>query len=110
VSVEEVAVRAALVPPCTVSLLNGESDDLYSVVAAKWVQKYTFGEFKEIVVVRLKYDNIDQATALRIADEVWNEFKSTDVRDAVKIGRLASKAEEVKEIINILKVHRKNTP
>lgn len=73
------------------------------------IQEYTFEEFNKIVVIRLKNDNIDQATALRIADEVWNEFKSKDVRDAVKIGRLASKAEEVKEIINIMKVHRKNT-
>lgn len=74
------------------------------------IQEYTFEEFKEIVVVRLKNDNIYEATAARIAQEVWYEFKSTDVRDAVKIGRLANKSEDLQEIINILKVHRKNTP
>ena len=74
------------------------------------IQEYTFEQFKEIVVVRLKNDNINQATAARIAQEVWYELKSKDVRDAVKIGRFANKSEDLQEIINILKVHRKNTP
>jgi hypothetical protein len=73
------------------------------------IQEYTFEEFKEIVVVRLKNDNINQATAARIVQEVWYELKSKDVRDAVKIGRLISKDEELEEIIGILKDNQKNS-
>jgi len=73
------------------------------------IQEYSFEEFKEIVIVRLKKDNVDEITAVRIAEEVWYELKSKDVRDAVKIGRLIRRPEELQEIINILKVNRKNS-
>jgi Holliday junction DNA helicase RuvB len=74
------------------------------------IKEYTFEEFKEIVVITLKNENIEENTAVCIAEKLWNEFKSKNVRDAIKIGRLASNAEEVQEIINIMKLYCKSIP
>jgi len=74
------------------------------------IKEYTFEEFRQIVVITFKNENIHENRAVCIAEKVWNEFKSRNVRDAIKIGRLASKAEEVQEIIKIMKLYRKNTP
>ena len=53
------------------------------------VPEYTFEEFREIAVTRLRKDNVDESLAVTIAEKVWNELGSRDVRDVIKVARLA---------------------
>jgi MoxR-like ATPase len=48
------------------------------------VPEYTFDEFREIAVARLKKENIDKPIALSIAEKVWHELDSKDIRDVIK--------------------------
>jgi hypothetical protein len=70
------------------------------------IPEYTREEFTEIALVRLKKENIDESLAMVIADRVWSEL-SKDVRDVIKVGRLASSSEEVCFVVKMLK---KTTP
>ena len=64
---------------------------------------YTFEEFSEIAVTRLRKEKIEDSTALFIAEKVWNELASRDIRDVIKVARLASSHEEVSIVINVMK-------
>jgi hypothetical protein len=57
--------------------------------------EYNFEEFKDIAVARLAKEKLDHYTASFIADKVWNELGSRDIRDVVKVGRLADSIEDV---------------
>lgn len=71
------------------------------------IPEYTFEEFKEIAVARLRKENVDKILAVTIAEKVWNELGSSDVRDVVKVARLASSIEEIHFVVRILnKQHR----
>ena len=50
------------------------------------VPDYTFEEFSEIAVTRLRKENVDKILAVTIAHKVWNELGSNDIRDVVKVG------------------------
>jgi Cdc6-like AAA superfamily ATPase len=50
---------------------------------------YTEEEFIEIVVNVLDREGIDREIALLIADGVYNRLKSTNIRECVRIARLA---------------------
>ena len=63
----------------------------------------SFEEFKDIAVIRLAKENIDKFTASVIAENVWNELKSRDIRDVMKVGRLVNSMEEVSFIIRMMK-------
>jgi hypothetical protein len=76
---------------------------LLSRFAILEIPEYTFGEFSEIAVTRLIQEDVDASTAKLIAEKVWNEFGSKDVRDVIKVGRLASSSEEVSFVVKILK-------
>ncbi len=67
---------------------------LLSRFAILEIPEYTLEEFTEIVLVRLKKENVDESLAKIIADMVWNELGSKDIRDVIKVGRLASSNEE----------------
>src|SRR6266498_3102100 len=56
--------------------------------------EYTFEEFVRIAVSRLEKENIDKFTAMFIAKKVWHELGSNDVRDVIKVGRLASDSQQ----------------
>jgi MoxR-like ATPase len=71
------------------------------------IPEYTFEEFREIAVSRLAKENVDKYFAGTIAEKVWNELGSSDVRDVVKVARLASSIEEIHFVVRILnKQHR----
>lgn len=72
-----------------------------------WYWKYqnTFEEFREIAVTRLGKENIDKFTAIFIAKKVWYELGSTDVRDVLKVARLADTFADVESVIKIMKGH-----
>ena len=66
------------------------------------VPDYTFEEFMEISVVRLAKEKVDKHTAEVIAENLWSEG-SRDIRDVIKVARLANNAEEVSFIIKMMK-------
>jgi Holliday junction DNA helicase RuvB len=66
------------------------------------IPEYTFGEFSEIAVTRLTKENIDESIARVIAEKVWNELGSRDVRDVIKVARLASSIDEVPFVVRML--------
>jgi len=67
------------------------------------IPEYTFEEFIEIALVRLEKETVDQSLAKIIADKVWSELGSKDIRDVVKVARLASSKEEVSFVVKMLK-------
>jgi MoxR-like ATPase len=62
---------------------------LLSRFAILEIPEYTFCEFIKIAVTRLKEENVDESLAKIIADKVWNELGSKDIRDVMKLARLA---------------------
>jgi holliday junction DNA helicase RuvB len=77
-------------------------EPLLSRFAILEMPEYTFEEFTEIALVRLKKENVDESLAIIIADKVWSQL-SKDVRDVIKVGRLASSSEEVCFVVKMLK-------
>jgi len=67
------------------------------------VPEYTFEEFREISVARLRDENVDRILAVTIAEKVWTELGSKDVRDLVKVARLTKGFDEVPFIIRMMK-------
>jgi Holliday junction DNA helicase RuvB len=67
------------------------------------IPEYTFDEFREIAVTRLRKENVDKILAVTIAQKVWNELDSRDIRDVIKVGRLASNIQEVSSIVRMMK-------
>lgn len=76
---------------------------LLSRFAILEIPEYTFEEFTEIALTRLARENIDKLIALSIAEKVWHELDSKDIRDVIKVGRLASSTEEVSFVVKMLK-------
>jgi len=66
------------------------------------IPEYTFEEFTEISITRLASENVKECTAQVIAGKVWNELGSRDIRDVVKVVRLASSIEEIPFVVRIL--------
>lgn len=67
------------------------------------IPEYTFEEFTEISVSRLQKENVNKQVATCIAEKVWSEIGSRNIRDVIKVGRLASNIEDVPFIINMMK-------
>ena len=76
---------------------------LLSRFAILEMPEYTFKEFCEIAVTRLRKDNVDESLARLIAEKVWNELGSRDIRDTVKVGRLSTNIQGVPFVVKMLK-------
>ena len=79
------------------------SEPLLSRFMVLKIPEYTFEQFKEIVVFRLKRENIREDVSVVIAEKVWHELDSKDIRDAIKIGRLSKCIEDVDYIVKMMK-------
>ena len=66
------------------------------------VPGYTIEEFIEIAVSRLARENIDIDIARIIAEKVWYDLGSRDVRDVIKVARLSDSLEEIPFVISML--------
>jgi len=66
------------------------------------IPEYTFEEFREIAVSRLAKENVDKYIASVIAEKVWNELDSKDIRDVVKVARLTETVEDIPFIIRMM--------
>lgn len=67
------------------------------------VPDYTFEEFIDIAVFQLKKEKMDEMTARAISQTVWQELENRDIRDVIKIGRLANNIQDAHLIIRVLK-------
>lgn len=65
--------------------------------------EYSLEEFCEIAVTRLRKENVEEHIATLIAEKVWNELGSRDIRDVIKIGRLCTNIQEVPFVVKMLK-------
>ena len=69
------------------------------------VPDYSFEEFTDIAIKRLANEKIDLYIATIIAEKVWHELGSRDIRDIIKVGRLANDTQSVSNVIDIIKKH-----
>ena len=66
---------------------------------------YTFEEFSEIAVFKLRNENVDESLARSIAEKVWNGLGSRDIRDVIKVSRLATNVQDIDFVIRMLSFH-----
>jgi holliday junction DNA helicase RuvB len=78
---------------------------LLSRFAVLEVPEYTFAEFTEIAVTRLARENVNEYIAKIIAQKAWTELGSRDIRDVIKVARLASNVQEIPFVIKMLGGH-----
>ena len=64
-------------------------------------------EFTEIALFRFRKEDVNECTARFVAEKVWHELDSRDIRDVIKFVRLANDSQRASSVINILK-HRSN--
>jgi Holliday junction DNA helicase RuvB len=67
--------------------------------------EYTIEEFTEISIIKLARENVNECTARDIAHKVWKELGSRDIRDVIKVARLASNVQEIPFVIKMLGGH-----
>lgn len=79
---------------------------LLSRFAVLAIPEYTIEEFTSIAVSKLAKEKIDEGIAKVIAEKVWYELGSRDIRDVIKVARLSSSIQEVPFVVRIL--NRKN--
>ena len=68
---------------------------------------YSFGSFREVCGHILSKDGVRKDVSDAIADAVWTKLKSRDIRDCIKLGRLAKNAADVQWIADTLKNYKR---
>lgn len=67
------------------------------------VQKYTKKEFVEIAnKVLVNNENVDPDLAVMISSKVYDNFKNANMRDTIKIGRMAKNINDVERLVEIM--------
>jgi Holliday junction DNA helicase RuvB len=69
-------------------------------------KQYSFGSFREVCAHILSREGVTPDVAAAIAETVWTRLKSKDIRDCIKIGRLAKTKEDVEWIAQTLRAYR----
>jgi Cdc6-like AAA superfamily ATPase len=78
------------------------SEPLRSRFMELHLDEYTYEEFMEIVCRLLKKRyHLDTDLSERIGYAVWNQMKSKDVRDAIKIAKLAKSSSDVDWLMDV---------
>ncbi|HVX01599.1 MAG TPA: ATP-binding protein [Nitrososphaera sp.] len=70
-------------------------------------KQYSVGSFTEICTHLLAREGVTSDIATAIADAVWNTLKSKDIRDCVKLGRLAKSKDDVAWIAQTMRNYKK---
>jgi len=70
-------------------------------------KQYSFGSFQEVCTHILGREGVPADMAVAIAEAVWTKLKSKDIRDCIKIGRLAKTKEDVEWIAQTLKTYKR---
>jgi Holliday junction DNA helicase RuvB len=69
-------------------------------------KQYTFCAFQEVSTQILGREGVQPDVASAIAGAVWTILKSKDIRDCIKLGRLAKTKQDVDWIAQTLKTYR----
>ena len=69
-------------------------------------KQYKFENFHEVSIHMLGHEGVDGPLASKIANAVWWKLKSKDIRDCMKIGRLAKSEEDVNWIVETFKRYK----
>ena len=69
-------------------------------------KQYSFGSFREVCAHILAREGVTPDVAAAIAEAVWTKLKSKDIRDCIKIGRLAKTKEDVEWIAQTLRAYK----
>jgi len=69
-------------------------------------KQYSFGSFQEVCTHILGREGVPTDVAASIADAVWTRLKSKDIRDCIKMGRLAKTKQDVEWIAQTLKTYK----
>ncbi len=69
-------------------------------------KQYSFGSFQEVCNHILFREGVTPDVAVAIAEAVWTKLKSKDIRDCIKIGRLAKTKEDVEWIAQTLRTYK----
>jgi Holliday junction DNA helicase RuvB len=69
-------------------------------------KQYRYENFRDIAVHILAQEGISSDIASASADAVWRKMRSKDIRDCIKIGRLAKIKEDVDWIASTLKSYK----
>jgi Holliday junction DNA helicase RuvB len=69
-------------------------------------KQYSIRSFQEVSAHILSREGVPPEVASAIAEAVWTKLKSKDIRDCIKIGRLAKTKEDVEWIAQTLRTHR----
>lgn len=69
-------------------------------------KRYKYENFHEVASHMLVQEGVGSQLASKIANAVWSKMKSKDIRDCLKIGRLAKSEEDVNWIVDTLKTYR----
>jgi Holliday junction DNA helicase RuvB len=70
--------------------------------------QYTFEEFTEIAISRLAREKVNRYMAAVVAEKVWYELDSRNIRDVIKVARLVTNQVDVHRIIGIMKRYSKS--
>jgi replication-associated recombination protein RarA len=69
-------------------------------------KQYSFGSFQEVCTHILSREGVLPEVSAAIAEAVWTKLKSKDIRDCIKIGRLAKTKEDVEWIAQTLRTYK----
>ena len=92
----------------TSNSLENFSKPLKSRFLIFYLPEYKYEEFVEISTKLLneRY-KIEARTASKVADKVWNELESRDIRDVLKIGKMAKHEETDSDIDWLISAYKK---
>jgi Holliday junction DNA helicase RuvB len=69
-------------------------------------KQYSFVSFQEVCTHILGREGVTPDVAVAIGEAVWTKLKSKDIRDCIKIGRLAKTKEDVEWIAQTLRAYK----
>jgi Holliday junction DNA helicase RuvB len=69
-------------------------------------KQYSFGSFQEVCTHILSRDGVPSDVGGAIAEAVWTKLKSKDIRDCIKLGRLAKTKADVEWIAQTMKNYK----
>ncbi len=70
-------------------------------------KQYSFGSFQEVCTHILSREGVPSDVGQAIADAVWTKLKSRDIRDCIKLGRLAKTTADVEWITQTMKTYKR---
>jgi Holliday junction DNA helicase RuvB len=69
-------------------------------------RQYSFASFAEICTQLLVREGVAPDIAAAVSDAVWNKLKSKDIRDCIKLGRLAKTKQDVEWLAQTMRAYR----